>query len=273
MTSPVNIETLAGILADAADTEIMPRFRNLGDRDVRQKTSAVDLVTEADEAAERLIKARCAEAFPDALFIGEESVAADPALLPRLAEAELAIVVDPIDGTANFAAGLPAFGVMASVVAKGETVGGLLYDPFCKDFLLAEKGAGAFLDRRGQRSRIAVANPVPLDEMVGSGGASYFEKDLQGTIFANLHKLRIVGNYRCAQLEYWAMATGAVHFLFFGKLMPWDHLAGALIVEEAGGMFRRLDGSAYRPRHVGGGLLVATDEASWEVLSREIFGG
>ena len=86
----------------------MPRFRNLSEADIRQKTSATDLVTEADEAAERWIARECRSLAPDALFLGEESVAADPALLDRLDDAELAIVVDPVDGTANFAAGRAA---------------------------------------------------------------------------------------------------------------------------------------------------------------------
>lgn len=273
MTSPINVDTLAGIIRDAAEIEIMPRFRNLGDDDIREKTSAIDLVTEADEAAERFIKARCAEHFPAALFVGEESVAADPALLPRLAEADLAIVVDPIDGTSNFAAGLPVFGVMVAVVSKGRTVAGLLYDPFGKDFLLAELGAGAFMDRNGKRTRLHVAKPLPVDEMIGAGGVSHFPKQQQRTIFANLAGVRVVANYRCAIFEYWAMATGNVHFLFFAALMPWDHLAGSLIVSEAGGHVRRLDASPYLPSHVSGGLLAATDDASWKETHATLFAG
>ncbi len=98
------------------------------------KSEAIDLVTEGDEAAERLIKANIDAIAPGAVFIGEESVAADPALLDKLAGADLAIVVDPIDGTFNFAAGLPLFGVMASVVAGGETVAGIIYDPLGNDW-------------------------------------------------------------------------------------------------------------------------------------------
>ncbi len=123
MTLP--IDQLATLLRDAAKTEILPRFRRLGSDDIREKTSAVDLVTEADEAAERFIKRGCAELMPNALFVGEEGVAADPALLGRIKDADLAIIVDPIDGTANFAAGAPMFGVMAAVVSQGETVAGL----------------------------------------------------------------------------------------------------------------------------------------------------
>ena len=103
MTAPIDIDRLAHILREAAIAEIMPRFRNLSEADIRQKTSATDLVTEADEAAERWIARECRSLAPDALFLGEESVAADPALLDRLDDAELAIVVDPVDGTANFA--------------------------------------------------------------------------------------------------------------------------------------------------------------------------
>ncbi|SCX01621.1 Inositol-1-monophosphatase SuhB [Agrobacterium sp. DSM 25558] len=110
MTVELDIASLANALQEAAGVEIMPRFRNLGEGDVRIKTEAIDLVTEADEAAERLIRDRVAEFMPDALFVGEEAVAADPSLLTKLGEADLAVVVDPIDGTFNFAAGLPLFG-------------------------------------------------------------------------------------------------------------------------------------------------------------------
>src|SRR5688572_4248610 len=125
----VDIGKLATILRDAAKAEVLPRFRRLDAGMVKVKTSAIDLVTEADEAAERFIKARVAELAPEASVVGEESVAADPALLDALADADLAVVVDPIDGTANYAAGLPLFAVMASVVSKGETVAGIIYDP------------------------------------------------------------------------------------------------------------------------------------------------
>ena len=143
MTSTIDITTLSDLLRRAAKAEILPRFRRLGAGDVRAKTEATDLVTEADEQAERMMKAEAAKLWPDALFIGEESVAADPALLDGLKGADLAIIVDPVDGTFNFASGIPAFGVMASVVSKGETVAGIIYDPMGDDWVMAEKGGGA----------------------------------------------------------------------------------------------------------------------------------
>src|SRR5690606_16464547 len=127
-----------------------------------------DLVTEADEAAERLIKARLMEVAPEVLFIGEESAAADPALLAHLAGAELAVVVDPIDGTFNYAAGMPLFGVMAAVVAHGETIAGIIYDPMGNDWVIAEKGAGAWLCKAdGAQERLSVSPCPPLEGLVG----------------------------------------------------------------------------------------------------------
>ena len=108
------IKTVGAILARAAVQEILPRFQALTADQVRQKTSAFDIVTEADEAAEAVIAADLREAFPGALIVGEEGTERDPSLLQAIGGAELAFVVDPIDGTKNFASGLPLFGVMAA---------------------------------------------------------------------------------------------------------------------------------------------------------------
>ena len=272
MASAIDISALGDILRRAAAAEILPRFRNLGSADVRTKTDATDLVTEADEAAERMIKAEVAKIAPAAVFIGEESVAADPVLLGELAGAELAVVVDPIDGTFNFASGVPAFGVMASVVSNGETVAGIIYDPMGDDFVVAEKGAGAWLKRvTGEAQRLQVSEPAVLGEMYGMAWTGFIPREIRGAIMGNMAKLRYAFNYRCAAHEYRTMASGYAHFIMYNKLMPWDHLAGALIVEEAGGYVARLDGSRYLPHHVDGGLIVSTDRESWNTLRREVF--
>ncbi|GAB3386368.1 inositol monophosphatase family protein [Azotobacter armeniacus] len=272
MTSKVDVTVLADLLRRAAKAEIVPRFRRLGSADVRAKTEATDLVTEADEQAERMMKAECAKLWPDALFVGEESVAADPALLGRLKEAELAIVVDPVDGTSNFAAGIPAFGVMASVVFAGETIAGIIYDPMGDDWIMAEKGSGAWLRRPdGEAQRLSVAAPVALDQMIGMASTGYLPKDKQPQILANLSKVRFLASYRCAAHEHRTFAAGHVHYLMYYKLMPWDHLAGTLICQEAGAYTARFDGTPYLPHHLDGGLLIAPDRASWELLRREVF--
>jgi fructose-1,6-bisphosphatase/inositol monophosphatase family enzyme len=272
MTGSVDIAALADLLRRAAKAEILPRFRRLGSDDVRAKSEATDLVTEADLQAERMIKGEAAALWPDAVFVGEESVAADPALLGKLEGADLAIVVDPVDGTFNFASGIPAFGVMASVVAKGETVAGIIYDPMGDDWAITEKGGGAWLRRPGgETERLSVAAPVALEDMVGMASTGFLPKPKRGEILANLAKVRFLANYRCAAHEYRAFAGGHVHYLMYNKLMPWDHLAGTLLSIEAGAHAARFDGSPYLPRHTSGGLLVAPDKESWDILRREVF--
>ncbi len=263
---------LANILRDAARAEALPRFRRLDASMVQVKSEAIDLVTEADVATENVIKAGIERWMPEALFVGEESVAADPALLPRLASAELAVVVDPIDGTANYAAGLPLFATMASVVSGGEAVAGIIYDPMGDDWVMAEKGGGAWLRRPdGEAVRLKVAAPLPLAEMVGMASVAYMPAASRPLVLQNSAKLRLLSNYRCAGHEYRTLVSGHGQFLCYNKLMPWDHLAGTLISQEAGGYAARLDGGPYLPGHVDGGLIVATSKDAWEELRREVF--
>ena len=113
---------------------------------MRQKTGPHDLVTEADEAAERWLTEAMGRWFPSAVVIGEEATSADPTRLRLLADADLAIVVDPIDGTSNYAAGLPLFGVMAAVVRRGEVVAAAIHDPVGDDTALALRGEGAWTE-------------------------------------------------------------------------------------------------------------------------------
>ena len=268
----IDITRLAGILRDAAKAEILPRFRRLDEGMVRQKTDAIDLVTEADESAERAIRAAVAEAWPNALFVGEEAVSADPALLDQLDAADFAIIVDPVDGTANFAAGLPLYATMASVVVKGETVAGVIYDPMGDDWVLAERGAGAFMRfPDGRANRLAVATAPALDQMVGHVSITFLPTASKPAVLQNLAKVRVAANYRVAGHDYRTFATGHCHFVAFNKLMPWDHLAGCLIAEEAGGYVARFDGSPYLPAHREGGLIIATDRNTWNLLRKEVF--
>lgn len=268
----MNIERLASILRQAAKDEIMPRFRRLDDGMIQTKTGAFDLVTEADTNAERVITAAIRDHSPNTLVIGEEAVAANPALLSSSLEDRITIYVDPVDGTANFAGGLPLFAVMAAVVQNGEPVAGIIYDPMGDDFLMAEKGCGTWqVFPDGRRKRLRYADPVPLSEMGGLASTAFFSFEQRRTILGNLAKVKMVAGYRCAGHEYRFAAGGNVHFLAYGKLMPWDHVAGALMMQECGAHVARFDGSAYRPTDVDGGLLVAPDKASWDELKREVF--
>ncbi|MDP2732796.1 MAG: inositol monophosphatase family protein [Hoeflea sp.] len=270
------MDWLAALLLDAGAAEIMPRFRNLGEGDVQQKTSASDLVTEADINAERMITAALLARFPDALVIGEEAVAANPALLEDWSRTDkLAFVVDPIDGTFNFASGVASFGVMLAVVEAGETIAGIIHDPVGQDWIMAQKGSGAILRRLdGRESALRVAEPAgSIGRMIGSASWQYMPEPERSIVARNV--AQCLGNvgYRCAAQEYRLLAGGHIHFALYNKLMPWDHLAGALITQEAGGYVRRFDGSVYRPEHLDGGLLATTDLDSWNMVREALWRG
>lgn len=271
--SRTDLDRLSSILAEAANSEIMPRFRSLEDGGIREKTGALDLVTDADEQGEWKIRDLCAKAFPQALFVGEESVARDKGLLGKIADADLCIIVDPIDGTSNFAWGLPLFGVMAAVVAKGRTVGGLIYDPVGRDWLKGLKGVGAWSESATGRSRdLKVAAPDKLSEMTCLCSWYLMPEPQRSRTVANLAKTKAAFNYRCAAYEYRLVAEGLVHFTLHYKLMPWDHAAGVLIHAEAGGYSALLDGTPYDATKHEGGIISAPDRDTYELIRREIAG-
>lgn len=262
-----DIDWLADLLREAAVTEIMPRFRTLDDGDIRQKTSAADLVTEADVNAEIFMTARLQQRYPNALIVGEEACSDNPALLEGLGGADLAFTLDPVDGTFNFASGVPLFGVMLAVVVKSEVVVGIIHDPVGNDFIMAAKGGGAYVRRaNGSVKSVSVANAAAIDQMTGSVSWQYTAEPLRSRLASNHTKFLSQIGYRCAAHEYRILATGGAHFAVYNKLMPWDHLPGALIHREAGGYIARWDGSDYLPSHVGGGLLAAPDAESWRAI-------
>jgi fructose-1,6-bisphosphatase/inositol monophosphatase family enzyme len=251
----------------------MPRFRHLSSGDVRAKSGPLDLVTEADEAAERRITAALARAFPGCVVVGEEATAADPGLLGVLAEADLAFVVDPVDGTSNFAWGMPLFGCMAAAIVRGEIVGAVIHDPVIGMSANALRGEGAWNEEAdGRRTDLRVAAPVPLAEMTGAASWRFLPEPERTRVAHRLDRVSASLVYRCAAQEYRLAAAGHCHYLFYGKLMPWDHAPGWLLHREAGGFSAQFDGTPYRPTVTAGGLICTPDEASFHALRDALLG-
>jgi fructose-1,6-bisphosphatase/inositol monophosphatase family enzyme len=264
---------IAALMADAADAEIMPRFRNLAADAVRSKTSPLDVVTDADESAERMIGERLARAYPGAVLVGEEACSRNPTLLNVWIDAELAFLIDPIDGTRNYVAGLPLFGVMVAAVSRGEVMAGVIYDPVCRDSAIAVRGEGAWLEsEHGVQTPLRVAAPVPPHEMTGLIATRHLEDPLRATVNTNALGLASSTIFNCSAHEYRMIAGGHAHVLMYGRLMPWDHAAGWLLHHEAGGYSAHFDGSPYKPTHRGGGLLYAPDAGSWKAAHRLLLG-
>ncbi|MDA8247880.1 MAG: inositol monophosphatase [Rhodospirillales bacterium] len=272
--SVADAQALAGLLRAAARAEVMPRFRRLDAGAVRTKSGPLDLVTIADEAAERAITAALQRRFPGCVVVGEEAAAADASLLLRLAGADLAFVVDPIDGTANYAAGLPLFGVMAAALVRGEIVAAAIHDPLGDDTAMAVRGEGAWTETPdGARRDLRVAAPVPVARMTGAASWRYLPAGLRATVAANLTRVAASFDLRCAAHEYRALAGGHCHFLLFHRLMPWDHAPGWLLHREAGGFAARFDGTPYLPTQSHGGLICTPDEASFRALRAALLEG
>lgn len=267
-----DLEGLIPVLAQAAAEEIMPRFGRLAASQVRVKTSAFDIVTDADEACERVITRQLRARFPGAVVIGEEAAGRDPGLLGALDTADLAFLVDPLDGTRNFASGLPLFGVMVAAVVRGHVVAGVIHDPVSGTTALARAQEGAWMqDRAGARVRLHVADPVPVADMEGIAGTNFLPPPLKTQVNANLSRLRMTNWFRCAAHEYRLAAAGHCHILFYNRLMPWDHAAGWLLHREAGGYSAHFDGIPYAPGHTSGGLLYAPDWPTWEAVHAALF--
>lgn len=261
------LATLDEILREASRAEIMPRFRRLAEGDVRAKTGPLDLVTEADEAAERMITAGLQRAFPGCVIIGEEAASADPSLLDTLDSADLAFVVDPVDGTSNFAWGMPLLGCMAAAIRKGEIIGAVIHDPIIGMSAMALRGEGAWnQEADGRRVDMRVAAPVPVAEMTGGANWRFLPEPARTRIGQRLDRVAASYSYRCAAHEWRLIAGGHSHYLLYGKLMPWDHAPGWLLHQEAGGFSAHFDGSQYRPATKSVGLICTPDEASFHAL-------
>ena len=264
---------LDALLRDAARTHIMPRFRALGATAVRQKSGPLDLVTDADEAAEAMITEALERTYPGCLVVGEEAASRDHSLLERLAGADLAFVVDPVDGTSNFAAGLPLFGTMAAAVIRGRVEAAVILDPVSDNAAIAVRGEGAWeIAGDGTRLPLRAAAPVPPSHMTGAASWRYLSPELRDEVLPNLQRVAQVWDFRCAAHQYRMLAAGHCHFLMFNRLMPWDHLPGWLLHQEAGGYSAKFDGSAYLPGEITGGLICAPDRASWSALRDVLLG-
>lgn len=251
----------------AAQAEIMPRFRNLSASNIETKSAPDDLVTVADRAAEQTITDAVHRILPEASVVGEEAAAEDPTILGRIGSG-LCVIIDPIDGTWNYANGLSVFGVIIAVVSEGRTIWGMLYDPSHDDWIAARAGQGAWFCAPGKDPRrVQMGEAVDLERMTGLIVTSQFPPQAQAGIAETLTRFRRTTNLMCSCHEYRLLAQGSVDFGLNAYLNPWDHAAGALIVEEAGGVARLLSGEVYDPTQPKGRMLLAKSEESWAMLA------
>jgi fructose-1,6-bisphosphatase/inositol monophosphatase family enzyme len=264
MGTGVDIDRVTALIAEIAAEEIMPRFAKLAAHDVREKAPG-DIVTIADEAAEHRLTPRLVDLLPGSCVLGEEGAAKSPELLGRLAGDAPVWVIDPVDGTSNFAAGEGDFGVMVALVRHDKVLAGWIHDPRQGDTVTAELGGGAWL--AGKRLHVAAAPDDPA-QLSGVLLAGFFgDRELGKQVQSRRDRLNVLKSRRCAASEYRRLAEGAMHIALFTKLMPWDHCPGVLIHAEAGGYNSYVDGGGYTPSRIkASGLMLASDAAIWQQL-------
>jgi fructose-1,6-bisphosphatase/inositol monophosphatase family enzyme len=256
----IDPQTIAGIIREIAQAEILPRFRQLRQEDIREKKPG-DFVTAADLAAERRLTERLVELAPGSVVLGEEAAAADPTRFQLLAQEAPVWVVDPVDGTANFARGQEGFAVILARVERGVVRAGWIYDPLRDVMVTAEVGGGAW----SGGTRLRVDGEPSAERMTG---AAY------GRTAAGPRAAKALGdsgrfgirNLGCSALEYSAVAHGYAHFSLHSRSLPWDHAAGMLIVAEAGGVVGFLDGTPYDSRIADRAVLAASNRVAWNAV-------
>ena len=266
---PAQHAMIADLVHQTAQTEIMPRFRHLRPADIAQKSGPLDLVTEADTAAETMLSAGLHRLFPGAAILGEEAAQATPGLRDAAAKAPLAFIIDPVDGTWNFAHGLAMFGVIIAATRYGRPIFGLIHDPVAQDDVMAcENSPARHISADGQVRPLSVAQPKPLAAMQGYVHLSLMPKARQHELAPRLTRFARTDALRCSAHEYRQAAQGHIDFLASPQLPPWDHAAGVLIYQQAGGVARLMDGRDYHIGTTEGTLLCAPSQNCWQAVAQ-----
>jgi len=257
-------EAVRAAMLEAATRSILPRYRRLAAHEVTEKAVG-ESVTIADRESEEILSTRLAALLPDASVVGEEAVHLDPSLMDRLGQG-LCWIIDPLDGTANFANGQPPFGLLVALAEGPHVIGGWILDPLTGRFCAAECGKGAYVDGQPFRSR-------PTHEMRPLVAISrlFADQHRRAALVAGLSdRYRVVDSPRCAADQYPRVAFGENDLTIFERTIVWDHAAGVLFINEAGGRAARLDGSPYRVDDDRTGMIVATTPELWDGLAARI---
>ncbi|MFD8410807.1 inositol monophosphatase family protein [Streptomyces sp. NPDC059650] len=227
----------------AAAAEIMPRFRQLADHEVDEKSGPHDLVTVADRKAEEHLTAALTRLLPGSAVVGEEAVHADPTVYGALRGDAPVWIVDPVDGTRQFVSGDPAFCTLVALAHHGEVLASWTFAPALDEMATAVRGQGAHLGEE----RLYCGSPDPGADLRVAIAHPLYTTDGDKRILSRLD-VPGVDPRPCgsAGLEYLKVARGQVDGLAFTWPSAWDHAAGLLLVAEAGGAQSTVAGVPFR---------------------------
>ncbi|MET0250417.1 MAG: inositol monophosphatase family protein [Sphingobium sp.] len=259
-------EPVADLMRTVAREVVMTRYRNLSANDISEKAKD-DFVTIADRESEARLAEGLAAILPEAGIIGEEACAADPAILERAGQG-LNWIVDPIDGTGNFAAGRPPFGIMVALTDGDATLAAWILDPVTGRLCHATLGQGSRIDGVRVQARES-GQPLPVAAL-----AVYFmsEEERADILRRAEGRFALVNIPRCAAEQYPRLVLGENDVSIFSRTLPWDHAAGTLFLNEAGGRCCRMDGSPYLIGDTRRGLLGASSPRLWDMAAETLLG-
>ncbi|MEO3974537.1 inositol monophosphatase family protein [Streptomyces sp. CAU 1734] len=258
-----DLSTVEEAIRKAAAAEIMPRHRQLAEHEIVVKSGPHDLVTTADRLAEEHLTASLTALLPGSVVVGEEAVHADPSVYEALRGADPVWIVDPVDGTRQFVRGEVGFCTLVALAHRGEVLASWTYAPVLDEMATAVRGGGARLDgvvlRAGSPApgadlRIATSHP---DYTTPEQKRALLGLDVPGV------RPRPCGS---AGLEYLSVARGELDAVAFSWENAWDHAAGLLLVEEAGGAQLTVAGERFRT--AGGNALPFTAARSAATAER-----
>ncbi len=263
------IAQVGDLIREVARTVVLPYYQKLGKADVRQKAPG-DLVTVADELAEERLIEGLLRLLPGSAVVGEESVAADPDVLSRICAQGPVWLVDPIDGTGNFAFGRTPFAIMVALIEDGDLRAGWIFDVILDRMAVAERGGGAWIDGVRVHAR---ADLPPASTLRGAVMTRYLPEEMAAEVGLRATNVaKILDSQHCSGAEYPDVVSGKQDFVFFWKTLPWDHAPGVLFTREAGGVARRLDGTEYQVTSRQKGLLVAANADIWAAVRQALLG-
>lgn len=254
------LDLMRGVARDI----MMPRFRKLSADQFAEKTPG-DFVTIVDKESEARISEELARLLPEARIIGEEAAAADPSIVDHVGDG-VAWIIDPLDGTNNFTEGKSPFAIMIGLSVDGTREAGWIYDPVIDRILHGVRCSGCYID--GERVTVRRSGGLPRAAI-----ATYFmPEDRQADVRRRAEgKIEIVDIPRCAGEQYPRLILGTNDIALFERTHVWDHAPGALMLEEAGGMIARHDGSPYRLDVPGTGAIAANSPEMWALAKAVLF--
>lgn len=263
--TPALTRAVEAAMREVTAEVILPHYRTLTTDQIISKAPG-DVVTVADRQSEDILTERLAALLPEATVVGEEAAHADPGVLEALKD-RLCWIVDPLDGTNNFAQGKAPFGVLVALADRGVTLGGWILDCLSGRFCHAIEGGGAYIEGYEITSRGSGEDPP-----VAAISLVFLDDAQRETVKRHIAPhYRLVDIPRCAAEQYPRLALGTNDVSVFQRTLPWDHAAGALFLNEAGGKVARIDGSAYRvDEFERKGLIGAATPALWNALARRI---